>query len=874
MSKKKKLIVIILTSLIAVTVIFAAVLMFLPKEIPIGFYIYCDDKAVFDYSGKVFNKIELQKDKTYTIKLQNTTAAEIELSLDLIDSVTSTDDITALLSKEGKTFETDEEFSFEITAVQDTILDMSLIFSLKGDRFCLTADPFKFKDFLLFTDEPEIILLDCIEITEDLIINHPCTLDTVDHTLTVFGTFALQTQEDGEFEIKSLNDECIISNDFYINAVKCKVTIEKPFGILKNENYNFYVDAKKFNGESLENEMITVKTEEEFIRLLDDTVFPFIKNGLDITLDGEFKISSKENEESVTFAVPVYLTIKEKVSLADDTRITFDTNENGKIKINSQNNPTFDDRIFFNTPNCDVEWENDALSFSDVENFMNVYSFNGIETDKRMGGEGIQSITSFSVNESTLNFSITGNLILAYIDFDTNQSTLSSLKVEATASNGRVEFYPEYLNSDNTVDLSSAAYCYVTDENGNKHSYKVVIERFANNLPILNIYIEDGKEVLVREEYLNATATFSNISEEYEPIKNAAMQIRGHGNSTWKWEKKPYRIKFSKKTDVLNMGAAKDWVLLANYADKSLIRNCLASAIAKKLTNLNFVSETYLVDLFVNGKYQGVYTICERIEVDENRVNIYESKKEANTGFLLEIGGVDTSIHTKDKDYFHTTNLRWVLIKGPDSDKITAAQFNYIKNYCTKADKAVMALQGYDEYIDIPSLIDWFILHELSYNIDSSFRRSCYLTKDKDGKLMMGPAWDFDLAFGNYVQNDKVKYSSWASMGSDEEKAYVKINWMNYLLTDPNFTLKLKARWNEVKDEILSTAYTEIDRLAELVEPSQQANFKLWNILGKKATFEPNDVLKAKTYSAQIAYLKEFIQKRSEWMDKTINEFK
>lgn len=199
-------------------------------------------------------------------------------------------------------------------------------------------------------------------------------------------------------------------------------------------------------------------------------------------------------------------------------------------------------------------------------------------------------------------------------------------------------------------------------------------------------------------------------------------------------------------------------MLLANQADKSLVRNCVASVMGRFL-DFGFTPTIRPVDVYLNGEYIGVYNISEQIEVKKGRVELKQNDGD-DAGFLIEIGGKDDD--TPEDAWFSGTLSRNVVVKSPDEDEITPEQFAYIASFVKKADAAVKTRGNYEDYIDVDALIDWLILHELTCNLDSCFRRSCYMTKEPGGKLTMGPIWDFDLAFGNFVM-DAGNYERWFS---------------------------------------------------------------------------------------------------------------
>lgn len=393
-------------------------------------------------------------------------------------------------------------------------------------------------------------------------------------------------------------------------------------------------------------------------------------------------------------------------------------------------------------------------------------------------------------------------------------------------------------------------------------------------LPVIYITTENKQEI--KEKDTKIPGSFSldyNGTYNYQNIDSASMDIKGRGHSTWKLEKKPYKMKFDEKISLFGLTEAKEWVLLANHADKSLIRNKLAMDVGNILDNVLFTPHAFNVDVYVNGDYKGVYTLVEQIEVKDGRIEGEKDSTEVNTDYLLELGGEEetTSFGTS---IFHSLLYVYIEIKNPDSDVLTKEQYDYVRNYVVEADCAVKELDGYEEYIDVPSLIDWFLLNELSYNIDGTFRRSDYMLKKKDGKLYMATYWDYDYAFGNFWR-DSNDFDEWICLGNENtvDDEYIKDNWITFLLEDPNFRAQLKQRWNEVGSKIYQTSMAAIDDAEKNVSPSAKANFERWpGILGKKIQYENKSCAKISTYEGQLKYLRDYIQKRYEWMDKTIKE--
>lgn len=389
----------------------------------------------------------------------------------------------------------------------------------------------------------------------------------------------------------------------------------------------------------------------------------------------------------------------------------------------------------------------------------------------------------------------------------------------------------------------------------------------------------DDPSVISKDEYVPCTVQIdaSMTDGEYSGTDVLKAKIRGRGHSTWTWPKKPYKIKLEKKTSLLGMAEAKKWVLLANYADESLLRNTTAFEMARSMGSFRFVPHAIPVDVYMNGVYQGVYTLGEQLEVKTSRLAIDDSLANKQTAYLLEIGGADPNVDKKGWNYFDLPSECGIniVIKSPDTEYDPEAEYNwtqehfdYIYDYVCKADEAITTLTDYERYINVDSFIDWFLVHELTYNLDSCFRRSCYITKTTIGKLEMGPIWDFDLAFGN-MYLDNPKYDDWATIG-DTDNSYIGITWYNYLMTDPKFREKARARWDEIKDTMVQTAIDTIDSYKPKIMPSAEENFEIWRTLSMANGFQPEVMKDNDTYISQIMYLRSFISSRKRWIDENL----
>ncbi|MBR6808506.1 MAG: CotH kinase family protein [Clostridia bacterium] len=423
------------------------------------------------------------------------------------------------------------------------------------------------------------------------------------------------------------------------------------------------------------------------------------------------------------------------------------------------------------------------------------------------------------------------------------------------------------------ADLTGGARLTVTDAEGLRRVYEIKISYADSRLPVIHVNTSDGADVTTKEKYADATITIDvegtdgwYLPEGAASLGETSVGIKGRGNSTWVWPKKPYKIKFDEKTSVLGMEKAKSWVLIANYADYSLIRNYVAFEGSRVLSEELSPLHQYPVNLFLNGKYLGVYTLGEDKDVAKGRIELPEATNDVDTSYLIEIGGYDDG-DVKDVDYFMAGDVRWCTVQYPE-DELTEEQFNYIKEYCLHANEDVKFLDGWEEHLDLDSFVNWFISSELFYNLDSCFRRSCFMMKEPGGKLKMGPVWDFDLAIGNH-HDDYDEYDKW--MCTMQEHGYIKTNWYQSLLEDETFRKRLREIWDEKKDELLERTLYCIDNMGATVAPSAEYNFEVWDIMGdRKLVAQSLMVDELKTYEEHIEYIRNFIINRWNWMDANI----
>ncbi len=473
----------------------------------------------------------------------------------------------------------------------------------------------------------------------------------------------------------------------------------------------------------------------------------------------------------------------------------------------------------------------------------------GIEFIKESTGEPY-GYTEFSVNGSTISF---GYPLLA---------------TDREIQNANLRFITDGEIEEKTYDLRENHEIVLTDSDGVSATYILEPYRLSYGIPVMQIYTDGGANIESKTEYVEGTLYIDDA--EYK------MKIRGRGNASWtQFAKKSYRIKLESGASLFGLTKNRDWVLTSNYADKTLIRNQVAHRMAAILDGLEFTSTHISVNLYLNGEYLGVYTFADKIEEGNGRLDF--SQKDGDTpsafggmdiGFLCEIGWDFDAENIYNRDYFDAEKVVRIYVKEPKIEAANTPEFTYVKSYILAMENAIVTNSGWVDYIDIDSWVDWFILTELTFNTESAFYRSCYMWKREGGRLMLGPVWDFDMAFGNHYGDIK-GYNGWCTTESTYE--YISENWMNYLLSYEEFTSAVKVRWNEVKDALLETALDSIDSCSAALDGSEQQNFTRWPIMTWRIGAGSVDPAVYNTYAKQVEYLRNFVNQRWAYMDGRIN---
>lgn len=406
--------------------------------------------------------------------------------------------------------------------------------------------------------------------------------------------------------------------------------------------------------------------------------------------------------------------------------------------------------------------------------------------------------------------------------------------------------------------------------------------RFHNlntGLPVLYLFTPDGQAITSKEVwmkdctiYLDAVgkqdADGTAFEEDYYGEKD---NLRGRGNSTWNYAKKPYAVKLDKKASWLGMPKHKRWVLLANAIDRSMLRNRLAYEIADRCEGLEWTPHTRYVEVVLNGSHKGTYLCCEQIKADKNRVPVPSGNDMLDPsegggpdadpeemGFLMEIdrylryegsdlwwssqryngSGTTTVINgdcvswAADKS-FHVNYgggepLKFNFgLKDPDDAELinsSSSQFCYIRDYVLQVEKEVLGSSHAMDKIDVDSFIDYWFVYELTLNHEPNNPGSCYMYKKPEsdgGKLYAGPVWDFDYGTYNYEFND-----GWIYPNKENKFLIINSLWYVGLFGNAEFRSAVKSRWNAMKSQLELDDYVKCN--TDYIRKSAELDRAIW----------------------------------------------
>ena len=397
----------------------------------------------------------------------------------------------------------------------------------------------------------------------------------------------------------------------------------------------------------------------------------------------------------------------------------------------------------------------------------------------------------------------------------------------------------------------------------------VCVNASASELPKLHIDVDMPFEDVDRENWVDASFSITLGTKEYSSGDyEGTGSVKGRGNSSWTRPKKPYSIKLSSKASLLDIPKTKKYAIIPGYDDGSLMRNYITYKVYQGLVGIDYVPKCEFVDVYLNGVYNGIYILVERIDIESNKIDIDEADAENLSGGYL----IEKDINSKfdfDEDlwfncpYWANQAQDYFVMKAPepDDEALTAQMLEYLENYMQDVHNAIMGLsdESWERYVDVSSWIDFIILQEIAKNIDGNFKTSCFLTKLRDDdKIYMTAPWDFDLAYGrvNWNNQSEAHNDVVDCPPADTYDGFMVVNssnpWMDKLYdTVPEFRAALMERYELYRGTLIEQMFDMIDEQAAYLTVVQEPNYELWH----------------KGFHSGVYSLRTWLAGRIEWLD-------
>lgn len=455
----------------------------------------------------------------------------------------------------------------------------------------------------------------------------------------------------------------------------------------------------------------------------------------------------------------------------------------------------------------------------------------------------------------------------------TEEAKLGEMNYISIKTNQRYK-YIRYIGPNSKYSVISELEIYGDDELGtneeliNKHKNGEEDDYYyqPTNLPLMIINTEESIDPYDKENYISCTIT---IIKDNKIVSKETAVIKLRGNSTARLEKKSFRIKYDSKQSPLDLPAkAKNWALLANHSDKTLMRYLVAHKISS-LFEMSYSPACESIDLILNGEYEGNYGLCDQMEEGKGRIEVTEmdetcvQEPEVTGGYVF---AADGWARQGGDFYYQSAGGVIFTIKYPKDNKIVEEQEKYFLKYFDKVEAEIY--NNNTENIDIESFCKFVLIQDLAGNGEAFW--STYMSKEReDGKFYFGPVWDFDLGFDNnervypVLEKKDFTFKYDISAGTMKELA-VKI------LSDEKIINKLKEVWSNynVKKVTKSVLIDFVDETINKINESQKLNFIRWDILNTRVLLNP--VVRG-SFEAEVEYLKYFIDKRYDIVDEIVN---
>lgn len=407
---------------------------------------------------------------------------------------------------------------------------------------------------------------------------------------------------------------------------------------------------------------------------------------------------------------------------------------------------------------------------------------------------------------------------------------------------------------------------------------QIPVNLTESDLPILLIETQGAK--IVQDVKVSGTLAIINNKSGLNKITDAPNDYNGsigiaiRGNSSATWDNKPYSVELrnpdgtNNNQPILGLPSENDWVLHPPWVDKTLMRNALVYDLCRELGW--YAPRCTFCEVIVNGDYKGVYLLVEKLKIDKNRLNIYKPDPVNITGgYLLEMTTMSRLDNGEPYAYCSISD-KPLAILSPKSNELTTAQQTYIETYLNQFESALYnrkysGTDSYRNYIDVPSFIDHMLVKEVIRELDV-YCASEYFNKDMDGKLRMGPAWDFNRSLGNYSGANEYKVNDiWMTSTA---RGTCKVFWGKYLYEDPAFKAEFIERYKQLRTNLMSNASfnAKINAYMKILHQAKDRNYTRWDYALTTKYNQPQPDT-CDTFEEEVDYVRNWLAMRLDWLD-------
>ena len=482
-------------------------------------------------------------------------------------------------------------------------------------------------------------------------------------------------------------------------------------------------------------------------------------------------------------------------------------------------------------------FDNSKLHFSNVKMVLGnnqttyVYDMMSLGDESRLKGRINQDLSD-----------ITG---FCFIDSDTlsgtyNKSLLFFLK---GAASGNPNFRrTKVLESLNTwAEVTGWVFCPLNNGDQSDGYWRPISSYYvepSRTVPLVHINTQDSMPIISKDYYIGGTLWIENCGlEDFESLASEEVpleiEIKGRGNYTWTRLKKPYKIKFAKKQSPLGLDNSKHFVLKPDCEDWSgYLRNETGFETSRQL-GMPYTTRQYPVELILNGEYEGIYFLCEKIRVESGRVDIMEQNdNETNPdnvtgGWLIEKSDKEPWLIAQNQN--NDPNEPFYTFSSESPEVLSQAQLDYITPLLQRIDSLIFVPDKNDltweNYLDVNSLARYYVIQEVMESVES-FSGSLFMYKDwgEDEKFKFGPVWDFDCStYANGTTGDHFIF---------EYETEFTFLWIKELLKFPHFQQTIRMVWKEFKaNDVLSKVLAHAYQWRNTIKDAEASDSQRWPFL-------------------------------------------